>query len=181
MKKGEEKMDAPERAKEIKAAVAAVIAFLTTLWGWLGWAIFLWICCILLDYIAGSLAAKKEKNWSSDIARAGLWHKLGEIFAVTVAAMCDIALKVIAAGAGINLPFEIGPLLTPIVLLWYVLTEIGSIIENCGKLGAPVPSWFKEKIDHYKDTIDASGEGQGAHLAEHIQVGPEIKDPDDEV
>ena len=30
-------MDAPDRAVEIKAAIAAIVAFLTALWGWLGW------------------------------------------------------------------------------------------------------------------------------------------------
>ena len=149
-------MNAPERAKEIKAAIAMIIAFFTALWGWLGWAILIWIGCILLDYISGSMAARREKNWSSDIARDGLWHKAGEICAVLVAALCDIALDVMIRGAGITLPFEIGPMLTPIVLLWYTLTEVGSIIENCGKLGAPVPSWFKQKVDQYKDSIDQS-------------------------
>ena len=137
-------MNAPERAKEIKAAIAMIIAFFTALWGWLGWAILIWIGCILLDYISGSMAARREKNWSSDIARDGLWHKAGEICAVLVAALCDIALDVMIRGAGITLPFEIGPMLTPIVLLWYTLTEVGSIIENCGKLG------------QYKDSIDQS-------------------------
>ena len=160
-------MDAPGRAQEIKAAIAAIIAFCTALWGWVGWAVIIWLVCVLLDYLAGSAAARKAKEWSSDIARAGLWHKLGEIFAVMVAAMCDIALDVIVNGSGITIPIEIGPLVTPIVLLWYILTEIGSIIENCGKLGAPVPSWFKEKVDHYKETIDGSKEedepGSGKH------------------
>lgn len=147
-------MNAPEKATEVKAAVAGIIAFLTALWGWTGWAIIIWLICILTDYLAGSFAAKKEHNWSSEIAREGLWHKLGEIFAVLVAALADIALKVIVSGSGITLPFEIGPLLTPVVLLWYTLTEIGSIIENCGKLGAPVPSWFKQSVDKYKEKID---------------------------
>lgn len=151
-------MNAPEKAQEIKGAIAAFVAFLTALWGWIGWAVILWIAFILLDYIAGSLAAKKAKEWSSDIARDGLWHKCGEIFAVTVAALCDIALEVIVNGSGIAIPFEIGPLITPVVLLWYILTEAGSIIENCGKLGAPVPSWFKEKVDHAKDAIDKDKE-----------------------
>lgn len=147
-------MEAPERAKEIKAAIVAVIAFMTALWGWLGWAVVIWMACILLDYLAGSLAARKEHNWSSEIAREGLWHKLGEIFAVLVAALCDIALEVVAEGAGIAIPFDIGPVLTPIVLMWYTLTEVGSIIENCGKLGAPVPSWFKQKVDQMVQDID---------------------------
>lgn len=147
-------MNAPEKATEIKAVVTGVIAFLTALWGWTGWAIFIWLGLIVLDYLAGSYAAKKQKNWSSEIAREGLWHKLGEIFAVCVAAMADIALKVIVAGSGITIPFDIGPTLTPIVLMWYTLTEIGSIIENCGKLGAPVPSWFKQSVDKYKNQID---------------------------
>ena len=151
-------MNAPERATEIKAAVTAIIAFITTLIGWRGVAVLIWLCCILLDYIAGSLAAKKENNWSSQIAREGLWHKLGEIFAVLVAALCDIALGVVIEGTGINLGFDISIFITPIVLTWYILTELGSIIENCGRLGAPIPKWFKQYVDRAKDTIDKQKE-----------------------
>lgn len=168
-------MDAPEKAKEIKAVVTMILAFFTALWGWMGWAILLWIAMILMDYITGSFAAKKEKNWSSEIAREGLWHKTGEIFAVLVAAMCDIALSVIMEGAGISLPFEIGPMLTPIVLLWYFLTEAGSVIENCGRLGAPVPKWFKQKIDNAKDAIDKD---RGETKPEYY-IGEEWPDTDD--
>lgn len=151
-------MNAPDKATEIKGAVTAFIAFLTALWGWTGWAIFIWLACIFLDYVAGSLAAKKDNNWSSAIAREGCWHKLGEIFAVCVAALCDIALTVIMKGTGIDIPIDVGPLVTPIVLLWYILTELGSIIENCGKLGAPVPKWFSDYVEKQKDKIDKQNE-----------------------
>lgn len=147
-------MNAPDRAKEIRGVVAAAIGFLTALWGWAGWAVMVWAALILIDYITGSMAAKREKNWSSAIARDGLWHKAGEIFAVLTAALCDIALKVVVEGSGIEFPFEISMIVTPIVLLWYILTEAGSIIENCGRLGAPVPSWFKKRVDTYKNAID---------------------------
>ena len=147
-------MEAPDKATEIKGAVTAFIAFLTALWGWTGWAIIIWLACIFLDYLAGSMAAKKDSSWSSDIARQGLWHKLGEIFAVMVAALCDIALTVIMKGTGIEIPIDVGPLVTPVVLLWYILTELGSIIENCGKLGAPVPKWFSDYVEKQKEKID---------------------------
>ena len=152
-------MNAPDKATEIKAAVAAIIAFLSALWGWLGWLVIIWIACIILDYISGSMAAKREKNWSSDIAREGLWHKAGEIIAVLAAALCDIALKVIMESTGIQLPFEFTAFITPVVLMWYILTEIGSIIENCGRMGAPVPSWFKSKVDSAKEAIDHDQSG----------------------
>lgn len=152
-------MNAPDKATEIKAALAAVIALLSALWGWLGWVVIIWIACIILDYISGSMAAKREKNWSSDIAREGLWHKAGEIIAVLAAALCDIALKVIMESTGIQLPFEFTAFITPVVLLWYILTEIGSIIENCGRMGAPVPSWFKSKVNDAKEAIDHDQSG----------------------
>ena len=50
-------MNAPEKATEIKAGVAAILALLTSLWGWTGWAVIIWIGCIILDYISGSAAA----------------------------------------------------------------------------------------------------------------------------
>lgn len=153
-------MNAPERAKEIRGVVAAAIGFLTALWGWLGWVVLIWIAAILLDYISGSMAAKRENNWSSAIARDGLWHKAGEIFAVLAAALCDIAIKVLMESSGIELPFDFTAFITPVVLLWYILTEIGSILENSGRLGGPVPSWFKQKVDNAKEAVEHQQSGE---------------------
>ncbi len=182
-------MNAPEKATEIKAAITAVLAFLTALWGWLGWLALLWIAMIFLDYVTGSMAARKDREWSSTIAREGLWHKAGEIFAVLVSALCDIALQIVGQGSGIQLPFDIGPVITPVVLTWYILTEVGSILENCGKLGAPVPSWFKKRVSDYKDAIDhdqgdttvpeIAGETVGRHEKTEKQDTTEADKPPD--
>ena len=167
-------MNAPDKAIEIKGAISAGIAFLTALWGWTGWAVTIWISCVLLDYIAGSVAAKSAGEWSSAIARAGLWHKLGEIFAVLVAALCDIALGVITAGVGVELPIEVGPLVTPVVLLWYIITELGSIVENAGKLGAPIPAWLRRSLKDYKDRLD---EQHGVSKVDTKTDEPHIEQP----
>ena len=147
-------MSAPDKATEIKATIAAIIGFLTALWGWVGWAVVIWIGCMVLDYISGTMAAKAAGEWSSAEARAGIWHKLGEVFAVLVAALCDIALHVIVNGAGVQVGTQLPALVTPVVLLWYIITELGSIAENAGKLGAPVPSWLRRSLKEYKDKID---------------------------
>lgn len=168
-------MNAPERATEIKAALAGIIALLTALWGWVGWAVMVWIACVALDYVSGSAAATAHGEWSSEQARAGLWHKLGEIFAILVAALCDIALGVIVKGAGVDLPIDIGPLVTPVVLLWYILTELGSIAENAGKLGAPVPKWLKASLEKAKQDIDekqSGGENQAEYDPKHAAEKP---------
>lgn len=151
-------MSAPDKATEIKAALAAVIAFFTALWGWMGWAVLIWVFCFLLDYLSGTAAARKAGEWSSDIAREGVWHKLGEIFAVLVAALCDIALRVILEGSGLDLGIQIGPMVTPVVLMWYIITELGSIAENAEKMGAPVPAWIKKSLKQYRDKIDRDHE-----------------------
>ena len=149
-------MSAPDRVSQIKGAVAAVLAFLTALWGWLGWAVLIWLVCLLLDYVSGTAAARRSGDWSSAAARDGLWHKLGEIFAVAVAALCVVALVVVTGMASVPLPFELGALVTPLVLLWYTITELGSILENAGKLGAKYPEWLRRMLRQYRDSLDAS-------------------------
>ena len=147
-------MNVPDKAIEIKAAVTAIIAFLTALWGWLGWAVIVWLACVVLDYATGSWAARSNGEWSSAVARAGLWHKLGEIVAVLVAALCDIAISVIIGGSGLDLGISVNTFVTPVVLLWYIITELGSITENADKLGAPVPQWLIKGLEQYKNKLD---------------------------
>lgn len=148
-------MDAPDKALEIKAAVTALIAFGTSLFGWVGWVIIIWLTSMVLDYITGTLAAISTGTWSSGAARKGLWHKLGSIAAVAVAALCDIALGVVAENvAGGILPFEVSCIITPVVVLWYVFTELGSIMENAEKLGAPLPQFLKKIIENARSAAE---------------------------
>ena len=86
-------MNAPDKATEIRALVTLVIGFFTALWGWLGWAIVLFVASMAADYVTGTWAARARGEWSSAAARQGLWHKLGEIAALLVAALCDLGQK----------------------------------------------------------------------------------------
>lgn len=168
-------MHVPDKVDEIKGAVALLIATLTALWGWMGWAVVIWVACIVLDYGSGTAAARKRGEWSSAVAREGLWHKLGEIFAVLVAALCDIALDVVLQSSGISVGLEIGPIITPVVLLWYIITELGSIIENAGLLGAPIPVWLQKSLKDYRKKIDAS---QGVEEGEEVYAGKHEREPE---
>lgn len=149
-------MNTPDKATEIKAAITLVITFLTGLWGWTGWAIAIFIVAMFTDYITGTLAARAKGEWSSAIARQGLWHKLGEIAALLVAALCDIAVQVILHSAAASMldNFAYKHYITLIVAIWYTFTELGSIIENAGKLGAPIPEWLKKGIAMLKNKAD---------------------------
>lgn len=146
-----------EHASEIKAGFSAFFAFLTALWGWFGWVVIGWIALLALDWITGSAAAIKSGTWSSKAAREGAWHKLGSIIAVLVAGLLDLLFGLLLSNVPIELPFTYTVLLCPLVIIWYILTEAGSIVENAGTLGAPIPAWLKKAIAAFKDKLDEKG------------------------
>ena len=148
-----------EQVTKFKAAVAAVMAAMTALWGWFGWLVFAWVACMTIDYITGYSAAAKNGEWSSQIAREGLWHKAGCIFAVLVAGILDAVLGYILGNIkGLEIPFTYTVLVCPLVVTWYLLMELGSILENVGKMGAPLPEFLKKMIAVLKATVDTAGE-----------------------
>lgn len=137
----------------IKAVIAAACAAFTAAFGWLGWLVVAWVVCMLVDYISGSAAAAKAGDWSSEKARAGIWHKAGMIFVVLVAAVTDAVLAMLVQnmpGLALNYP----TLVLPLVLAWYIFTELGSIAENAALMGAPVPSWLVKILAVGKKAVD---------------------------
>ncbi len=155
-----------EHVNHIKAAVTAVLGLLTALWGWFGWLVIAWIVAMLLDYLTGSAAAIKAGEWSSKLARDGLWHKGGCVANVALAGLLDLVLGLLLANMGAVLPFRYTVILCPLMVTWYILTEAGSIAENAGKMGAPIPKWLRRTIAALKDTVDIVGgkvEGPSSH------------------
>ena len=143
-------MNAPSKAMELKAAISAVLAGMTAFWGWTGWLVVIWLAAMILDYATGSWAALSTGSWDSAVARAGLWHKLGSIVAMLVALSAIINY----GGLGFELPFTYKTAFLPLVAIWYIVTELGSIIENAARLGAPVPKFLTDCLAKLKDKTD---------------------------
>ena len=141
----------------VKASISAAMGLLTALWGWFGWLVIAWVVAMALDVFTGMGAGMKNGEWSSKIAREGLWHKAGCIAAVAIAGLLDLVVGQLLGNVGNLLPFEYGVLLCPLVITWYILTEAGSIAENAGKMGAPIPRWLRKMISVLRDTVDAVG------------------------
>ena len=142
-----------DRLTTIKAAVCTAAAALTAFWGWTGWLAAAWFLAMLLDYATGSAAALRAGTWSSRVAREGLWHKTGSIVAVLVSALLDLAAHTLLTGTA-----DYNVLLFPLVTAWYLLTELGSIVENAGKLGAPMPAFLKKAVAALRERVDSRGE-----------------------
>lgn len=133
---------------KIKLAVVGVCGAVTAAFGWLGWMVIAWVACMLLDWITGSCAAAKKGEWSSSKARAGIWHKAGMICVVLVAAILDGVIGMLVANTAIPVPYN--AVACPLVLAWYIITELGSVLENSVNLGAKVPKFLEKALEKAK-------------------------------
>ena len=143
-------MEKKEGLLYVKAAVAAACGTFTAVFGWLGWLVLAWGACMALDWVSGSLAAAGKGQWSSAAARAGIRHKAGMVVIVMVCALTDAVLEMTVANLpGLGLQFD--GVVLPVVLVWYIFTELGSIAENAAAMGAPVPGWLTKILAEGKE------------------------------
>ena len=152
-----------EKLTAFKSALAAGLMGLGTLLGWKGILLTVWVGVMALDYLSGSLAACQEGQWSSAVARQGLWHKGGMILVVTVAGLCDGVMVLLAEVLPLGMAWP--GMILPLVLAWYILTELGSILENAVKMGAAVPRWLVRLMKAGIGLTDQAGEAAADSIA----------------
>lgn len=81
---------------------------------------------ICVDYVTGIIAAAIHENFSSTKMRQGLLHKLTYMLAIVLAYVIE------ALAAHYELGFVNG--IVALVVVWIVITEVGSVIENLVKI-----------------------------------------------
>lgn len=161
------------------AAKTALVAFFGAMCTFLGWRILMllvWVVLMALDYISGTLAARQNGTWKSEKARAGIGHKAGMLFVVIVSILADFVVSV----ACNNLPHDVfefsWPMaIFPMVTVWYILTEIGSIIENSMELGANVPAWLPKVLNATIRAAENVGEVAMKEAVKDVQLISEEK------
>lgn len=140
-----------------KAAIAAFFAALAAFLGWKGIMALVWVALMALDWITGTAAARKNGTWKSATARDGAGHKFGAAVVIVLAFLADFIMGLMLPHIPV-LNIQWPDVLAPLVLAWYIVTEIGSILENAIKLGAPVPSWIVKIFDATLKMVDRVGE-----------------------
>ena len=145
-----------ENAVTVKTAIVAAFTAMGAFLGWKGIMLISWVACMALDYLTGTMAACREHSWSSAAARDGLWHKGGMIAVIIVAAIADWIMVVIAQYVPIGIAWP--GIILPLVLAWYIITELGSILENAVKMGANVPGWLVKLLKASANIVASAGE-----------------------
>lgn len=101
---------------------------------------------IAFDLFTGVIKAFKEKTYTSSLMREGLFHKAGSILLIILALLADYAQTFI--DLGLTVPLTIA------VCTYIILMEIGSSIENIGRIN---PALIPEKIKPYFSKLSEGG------------------------
>ena len=163
-----------ENANTVKAVtvgiggiMSAVAAWLFARLGVLLYILLVLAAAMIIDYLTGMLASKAEAidhpddpscGWNSKKGAKGIIKKVGYLCIIAVAVMVDWIILHVAADIGFESALNLKAFFGIMVTVWYLLNETLSIIENAGRMGAPVPDWLKKYIAVLKDKIEQKGE-----------------------
>ena len=153
-----------ETVYTITGLVTAAVTYVSGRLGILVPLIILLVGMMIIDYITGMGAASQEAlmhpndpsfGWSSKKGFAGIVKKVAIFAVITVAIALDYLIAVAVGQLGMSPPkMAVFGLL---VVVWFLLNEMLSIIENAGRMGADIPDWLAKYIAILKKKIDDKG------------------------
>lgn len=115
-----------------------------------GWDIALITLAVfmVLDYITGMTASYITKEWSSETGAIGLLKKGTIIIMIILGVFLD---RLVTGDTWI---------FRNVIAMFYIANEGLSIVENCGRIGLPVPERLLNALEQLRD--DNSTENTGS-------------------
>lgn len=140
-----------EHFKRILTTVGSV---LSSLLGILYIPVMLMVCCNVIDYTTGLMAAKyrKENTISSYKSFKGIAKKVSMWLLVVVGAIVDELIKYAVQTVGITVPFTF--LIACVVAVWIVCNELISILENIKDIGVNIPRFLLPLVKNIKSQTE---------------------------
>ena len=114
------------------------------------------IAVMICDYITGMTAAWMNKELSSRKGIQGVIKKIFYLMIVAVGMGIDYLIVMLSGKLGVQLGinFVVGLL----VIVWLIINELISILENSGKIGVPMPAFLMKLLDRLKQTAEKKAE-----------------------
>lgn len=136
----------------IKAIITAAFAGLCSYFGALVVPLLIMGGAMVIDYATGMTKAWYTATLSSRIGVKGIIKKVGYLVIVAVAMMADWVFKSGLVSLGIN--WHVDFLLSLVTIIWLIINECISILENIAAIGVPAPKFLKELFGKLKNTVE---------------------------
>lgn len=140
----------------LKGLTAAAFAVVGTYFRELGFPLILLVAMMSLDYLSGMAKAWLTRTLSSKTGMRGIVKKLCYMLAVAVAVVVDFVIQMAAEKTSMNLTGCY--FCATLVMIWLILNECISILENAAAIGVPVPEFLLRLIRRLKQSAEPKDE-----------------------
>lgn len=144
------------RAEQFKKILTTVGSILSSLLGILYIPVMLLVCCNVIDYTTGLMAAKyrQDNTISSYKSFKGIAKKVSMWLLVIVGAIVDELIRYAAQTVGIKIPFTF--LIACVVAIWLICNELISILENIKDIGVNIPTFLLPLVKNIKSQTESA-------------------------
>ncbi len=141
-----------------KSGSALLLTPLFAYFGKLGLPLVLLFAVIVCDYLSGLGAAWSTRTLSSRIGILGIVKKVCYLLMVAVGVIIDLILQ---NGLSDVLPSLFGADSHPVALLvivWLIVNECLSILENLSEIGIPLPGFLARIVTKLKHGLEEAAD-----------------------
>ena len=130
---------------------------------------------MIADYITGMVKAWYKSELSSRIGLNGIIKKVGYLVIVGVGMVLDYLLREALHSVGVSVTVEYTVAL--IVIVWFIINELISILENVSAIGAPMPEFILKLVKRLKVSVEEKAEVVDGEKLEAVDAdtGGEVK------
>ena len=124
------------------------------------------VIAMLADYGTGMVKAWNAGTLCSRTGIRGILKKVGYLVIVAVAMGADYLLRSGLDQVGVHINIEF--LIAAIVIVWLIINELISILENVAAIGAPVPEFLLKLLRKLKTVTEKQAETVPVEMEEML-------------
>lgn len=114
------------------------------------------LAVMIADYVTGMVKAWYNAELCSRIGLKGIIKKVGYLVIVGVGMVVDYLIREALHSVGVSVTVEYTVAL--IVIVWFIINELISILENVAAIGAPVPEFILKLVKRLKVSVEDKAE-----------------------
>lgn len=140
----------------VQAIITAIVAGVSVYFGVVAIPILVLIAVMIVDYVTGLVGAYIARQLNSRIGIVGIIKKISYLGLVAVGMVTDYIIYSALAQLGVSI--ELGYCVGMVIVIWLIINELISILENLAEIGVPLPTFITKLIARLKNTVESKAE-----------------------